>query len=129
MNKQLLGKIGPILGLIVSLSTTSFAGYKIFAASPEHNVAVPSLPSQTQSVSLEPKEAAEPMLDDVSTGVVIRATPTPTGIPSFTGTLGKSDEFDDGDDDRISVESHQSFESEKKEVEHESTESEDASDR
>lgn len=142
MNKQFLGKIGPILGLIVSISTTSFAGYKIFAAPLEHAAVIPSLPTPTPSISDEPDEIVETVFDDSLESPTTTMAPTPTGIPTFTNASGASgtsassfpvitrasgsddDEFEDSDDDRISIENH---ESEKKEVEHESEESEEAS--
>ncbi len=141
MNKQFLGKIGPILGLIVSISTTSFAGYKIFAAPLEHAAVIPSLPTPTPSISDEPDEIVETVFDDSLESPTTTMAPTPTGIPTFTNASGASgtsassfpvitrasgsdDEFEDSDDDRISIENH---DSEKKEVEHESEESEEAS--
>lgn len=153
MNKQMLGKIGPILGLIVSLSTTSFAGYKIFAAPLEQRVVVPSLPSPTATPEDEQEEIVETIVEEVSQVLPTGTSSSPTVAPKFSGSSGSTgasgasaskfpvvtgvstsgkiededeDEFEDGDDDRISVEKHESSEIKKDEDEHETPETESA---
>lgn len=89
-NIQLLKKAGPILGLIVSLSTTSFAGYKIFAAPLEHKAEVPSLPNPTPTAESEQEEVVETIFVDEPASVSSTPTPkvTPTSVSATTRGLG-----------------------------------------
>ena len=116
MNIELLKKAGPILGLIVSLSTTSFAGYKIFAAPLEHKSQVPSLPDPTPTSESEQEEIVETIFVDEP--VSVTNTPTPKVTPASVGARGTGaaslgstgatgarggeleDEEDDHDEDR-----------------------------
>lgn len=85
-NIQLLKKAGPILGLIVSLSTTSFAGYKIFAAPLQHKTEVPSLPNPTPTAENEQEEIVETIIVDESASVTGTPTPKVTPVTSARGS-------------------------------------------
>lgn len=86
MNIEMLKKAGPIIGLIVSLSTTSFAGYKIFAAPLEHKSQVPSLPDPTPTSESEQEEIVETIFVDEP--VLASGTPTPKATPAVSAAGG-----------------------------------------
>ena len=139
MNKYLLAKAGPIAGVILTLMTTGFTGYKIFAAPLPHTQEVPSLPSPTpvkgQEVVVETviEEQDEQGRIAVKPSVLVSVSPTPTIVRRPTGSAvaasvkddadGDDDsKFDDSDDDHLSLGSERVSVEEKLEVEHETPE-------
>lgn len=125
MNIQMLKKAGPVLGLIVSLSTTSFAGYKIFAAPLQHKADVPALPDPTPTAESAPDEIVETVYVDepnaaatptptpklvsvsaaanVSSRAVLTLPTAPTGVGSRDHDSDDDDKFEDESDDRLSI--------------------------
>lgn len=90
MKIELLKKAGPIVGLIISLSTTSFAGYKIFAAPLEERKSlVPSLPDPTPTSGSEQEEIVETIFIDEPVSASSTPAPkvTPTSITRASGTI------------------------------------------
>jgi hypothetical protein len=115
MNTKFFAKIGPVAGLIATLSTTSVAGYKIFAAAPHHqvtanvNASVSPMPSPTEeapeeiveTVVLSPTPTiAQPVTPVVLPKVAIGAgihtsasvTPTVTPMPTVGAVATRGDD-------------------------------------